>query len=335
MKVVSLFSGAGGMDLGFKEAGFDIILANDIYSYACETYQRNFGVKPIREDIRKVRRFPEADVLVACNPCQGFSLIGRRDENDERNLLYRQIFRALRIVKPKYLVVENVKGLRSLYGGKFLARMLSGFERAGYNAYWKLLNAQDYGVPQRRQRIIIVGVRRDLNVEYQFPAPTHGPGLKPYVTMRKSIADLPKPGAGEFFDNKNHWSFFYMSRNRRADWEQVSFTIQTNGEDIPLHPSSPPMKKVSRDRWKFTANARKYRRLSVRECARIQSFPDTFEFIGPLGSKYRLVGNAVPPQLARVIAESIKRLDEKKTASVARDPSAPNDERLMSLSQLS
>ncbi len=127
MKVVSLFSGAGGMDLGFSQAEFEIIFANDISVRACETYKKNLGLEPVNKDIRKIREFPKADVLIACNPCQGFSMIGKRDEGDKRNLLYREIFRCLRLVKPKYFVVENVKGLASLYKGKFSRRMLTGF----------------------------------------------------------------------------------------------------------------------------------------------------------------------------------------------------------------
>lgn len=311
MKVVSLFCGAGGMDLGFKQAGFDIIWANDIYKYACETYKKNFGIDVIHRDIRKIKVFPKADVLVACNPCQGFSMIGKRDEKDERNTLYRQIFRALRKIRPKYFVVENVSGLRHLYEGKFFKRMLCGFYNIGYWPAWQVVNAMDYGAPQSRERIIIVGVRKDLKVRYKFPPKTHGPGLKPYVTLRDSIGHLPAPQKGEYYSNQD-WHFFYMSRNRRADWDSVSFTIQTEGRNIPLHPSSPPMVKVGKDHWKFVGDASKYRRLSIRECARIQTFPDDFEFAGELGSQYKLIGNAVPPLLARRIAESIKSLEEKR-----------------------
>lgn len=300
------------MDLGFKQAGFKIIWANDIYKYACETYKKNFGLEPIRKDIRQIKSFPEADVLVACNPCQGFSMIGKRDENDERNLLYRQIFRALRKVKPKYFVMENVVGLKHLYGGKFFDRILCGFYGLGYWPTWKIINVKDYGVPQRRERIIIVGVRKDLQVRYNFPPITHGPTLKPYVTMREAIGDLPEPSKREYYSNLD-WHFFYMSRNRRASWEDVSFTIQTDGRNIPLHPSSPPMVRVGKDHWEFVEDALKYRRLCVRECARIQTFPDDFQFVGELGSQYRLIGNAVPPLLARRIAESIKSLEEKRT----------------------
>lgn len=298
------------MDLGFKQAGFQIIFANDISKRACETYKKNLGLEPVNQDVRKIKELPHADVLIACNPCQGFSIIGKREENDKRNLLYREIFRCLRLVKPKYLVVENVRGLASLYKGKFLNRMLRGFRRCGYKVYWQILDAKNYGVPQHRERIFIVGIRNDLKADYQFPEKSHGPSLKPYVTLKDAIGDLPKPKAKEYFHD-NYWPFFYMSRNRRPRWDSVSYTIQTMPCHIPLHPSCPPMKRVGKDKFKFTDSKKKYRRLSVRECARIQTFPDDFEFSGGLEMQYRLVGNAVPPLLARKIAESIKKLDRK------------------------
>lgn len=314
VKVVSLFSGAGGMDLGFKQAGFDIIYANDINQYACQAYEGYFKVKPVNADIRTVKSLPMADVLVACNPCQGFSLIGKRNENDHRNTLYRHIFRCLRLVKPKYFVVENVRGLASLYEGKFLKRMLAGFKRAGYIVQWEILDAKDYGVPQHRERIIIVGVREDLQVEFKFPAKTHG-GLLPYVTLRDKIWSMPPPTKDEYY-SRDDWPFFYMSRNRRADWDSVSYTIQAFYRHVPLHPGCPPMKFKKRDHFVFTANKKKYRRLSVRECARIQTFPDDFNFPGDLEVQYMLVGNAVPPLLARRIAESIKSLEEKRQQDI-------------------
>lgn len=316
MKVVSLFSGAGGMDLGFTQAGFEIIFANDTSVRACETYKKNLGLEPVNKDVRKIREFPRADVLIACNPCQGFSMIGKRDEGDKRNLLYREIFRCLRLVKPKYFVVENVKGLASLYKGKFLRRMLAGFRRCGYRVRWQILDAKDYGIPQHRERIFIIGVRKDLKVDYKFPDKTHGPRLQRCVTLKDAIGKLPKPKKNEYFHD-DYWPFFYMSRNRRADWNSVSYTIQAMAQHIPLHPSCPPMKRVGKDKFRFTESKKKYRRLSVRECARIQTFPDNFEFGGSLESQYRLVGNAVPPLLARKIAESIKSMEMKQPIAIA------------------
>ncbi|MDG6999104.1 MAG: DNA cytosine methyltransferase [Nitrososphaerota archaeon] len=308
MKVVSIFSGSGGTDLGFLEAGYEIIFANDINRIAVETYRTNLHVSPSLADIRAIKKLPKADVLVACNPCQGFSIIGKRDENDPRNALYKEIFRCLKLVKPKYFLIENVKGLAVLYNGKFLRRMLDGFRRYGYDVYYQILNAADYGVPQNRERIFIVGVMKSLRVEYEFPRNTHGANLLPHVTLRDAIGDLPEPRNGDYYNGRK-WSFFYMSRNRRADWASVSYTIQTTPRNIPLHPSCPPMKKIGKDKYVFTEASDRYRRLSIRECARIQTFPDDFEFIGGLEAKYRQIGNAVPPLLAKIIAESIKKMD--------------------------
>ena len=308
MNVVSLFSGCGGADLGFVQERFNIIFSNDNDLSACRIYEKNLGVKPIHDDIQNIKKFPKADVVIACNPCQGFSQIGMRDEDDSRNILYRQIFRCLQQSKPKYLISENVKGLITLYGGKFFRRMRQGFNRCGYKTKWKIINAKSFGVSQNRERVFIVGVRKDLKVDFNFPKPTHDGIQNPYVTLRQTIGNLPKPKSSEYYPSK-HWTFFYMSRNRRRGWDDVSYTIQTQGQYIPLHPSSPPMINRSLNEWVFS-DKNKSRRLSIMECARIQSFPDSFKFIGSLPEQYRAIGNAVPPLVARSIAKSIKQIDE-------------------------
>jgi len=275
----------------------------------------DFGLAPICKDVRKIDQFPHADIVIGCNPCQGFSFIGTRNIHDPRNYLYEEIARCLKSVRPKFFVTENVRGLLSLYKGSFFNLMLNDFVNAGYNVSWKMLDAKDYGVPQDRQRIFFVGVRKNLGFAYKFPAKTHGPGLRPYVTLKQAIGDLPPPKKGEFWDS-NRYSPFYMSRNRRRKWDQVSFTIQASGRHVPLHPSCPPMKKVGKDKWIFTDDVRKYRRLSVRECARIQTFPDNFEFEGSLRSRYRQIGNAVPPLLSLKIASSLNSIRTKQTVQI-------------------
>jgi DNA (cytosine-5)-methyltransferase 1 len=312
LDVVSLFSGAGGIDRGFIKAGHRIVWATDKSRDACASYEKNLHIKPLCKDIRKVDHFPQAEIVVGCNPCQGFSVIGTRDPEDYRNYLYKEIIRCLRQVRPKFFVTENVKGLKSLYAGRFFELMLKDFYDSGYSVTWRLLNAKDYGVPQDRERIFIVGVRKDLDFEYQFPYKTHGEGCLPYISLRKAIGDFPPPGKGEYWDD-SRFSFFYMSRNRRRSWNEVSFTIQASGRHAPLHPSSPPMKKMGTDRWTFTGTMDKYRRLSVRECACIQTFEGTDVFVGGLESQYVQVGNAVPPLLALRIAEGFDsfRLNQK------------------------
>ena len=303
MNVVSLFCGAGGMDSGFIQAGHKILWANDKNKDACATYERNLNLTPLCKDVKKVDHFPAAEIVVACNPCQGFSFIGSRNPDDERNYLYEEIVRCLKEVRPKFFVTENVKGLRSLYKGKFFRLMLSDFEDSGYNVTWRLLNAKDFGVPQDRERIFMVGVRQDLDFEYQYPEATHGPRRLPYVTLRRAIGGLPPPKKNEYWAD-DRFSFFYMSRNRRRGWGDVSFTIQASGRHVPLHPDSPTMEKVAKDVWVFRGNIKKCRRLSIRECARIQTFPDCYVFVGSLQSQYVQVGNGVPPLLSWKIASA-------------------------------
>ena len=303
MDVVSLFSGCGGTDLGFKNAGCNIIIASDSSESACEIYKNNFGFSPINCNIKKIKKFPNADILIGCYPCQGFSFYGNRNMDDPRNYLYLEFLRALKQVKPKYFVTENVKGLVFGYGKEIMNRMLKSYRRNGYRVYWKLIDAKWYGVPQDRERIFMVGIKSDLNKKYSFPEPTHGEGLKPYTTLKEAIGDLPEPKENEYWSGG--YSSHYMSRNRKREWNQTSFTIQTQGRHVPLHPSSPTPVKVHRDKYIFTDNGRETRRLSIRECARIQSFPDSFKFTSSITSNYKVIGNAVPPLLSEKFAESI------------------------------
>jgi len=309
MNVLSLFSGCGGMDLGFEQAGHKIIWVNDIDKSACDTYAKNFPIIPLRKKIQEVKDFPDADIVIGGYPCQGFSLAGNRDAFDKRNYLYLEFARVLKTVRPKFFVAENVKGVIVPFkSARAVDLMLQEFRSCGYNVTWQLLNAKDYGVPQDRERVFIVGVKKDLNVEYTFPKKTHGrPPLKPYVTLREAIGDLPEPKEGEYYDHTG-FSSRYMSRNRIRGWDEVSFTIQASGRHTPLHPSCPPMKKVGEDKWVFTDNVKKYRRLSVREIATIQTFPKSFVFCGSLSSQYKQIGNAVPPLLAKCIAGSLGTL---------------------------
>ena len=233
MEVVSLFSGCGGTDLGFEQAGHQIIWSNDSDNSACQTYELNFGLTPKKGDIKKQTEFPKAQLLVGCYPCQGFSVYGKRNLEDPRNYLYLEFIRALKQVKPKYFVTENVKGLMYGYGLSIYEEMIKEFRRVGYIPYKKLINAKDYGVPQDRERVFIVGVRDDLIQEYQFPEPTHGPGLSDYVSMRKAIGRMTKPK-----DDEVYWGSFsshYMSRNRKRRWDDVSYTIQASGRHAPIH----------------------------------------------------------------------------------------------------
>lgn len=304
MEVVSLFSGCGGIDLGFEKAGCQVIWANDISPNACETYSHNFGFNPIFGDIRRVKEFPKCDALVGCYPCQGFSVYGNRNPDDPRNYLYKEFVRALHQTKPKYFVAENVKGLLFGYGLNIFKEMLRRYKREGYDVYPKLINVKEYGIPQDRERVFIVGVRKDQNSAFSFPNPICGEGLKPYRTLKDALEDMPRPRLGEIYDLG--YSSHYLSRNRKRGWDEVSFTIQACGRHVPLHPSGGKMVYVSKD--KFRLGKAPNRRLSYKECAAIQSFPRKFDFFGSLSSKYKQIGNAVPPKIAEQIANSLMDL---------------------------
>ncbi|MER1986410.1 MAG: DNA cytosine methyltransferase [Solibacillus sp.] len=339
--ILSLFSGCGGLDLGFELAGlaaiigeteaisafarretyenlraqslFHKIYSNDIFKEANETYALNFSNKHFQHqlDIRQVHHFPRADIVIGGFPCVGYSHAGLRLIDDERNFLYIHFIRAITQAKPAIFVAENVKGMLTLGKGEVIRQISEDFAAAGYRVQYKLLNARDYGVPQLRERVFIVGVREDLVFDYQYPAPTHGEELLPYVTLRDAIGDLAK-APGPYFTGT--YSSIYMSRNRKKRWDEQSFTIQASGRQAPLHPGGLPMEKIGKDAWQFAAGDTP-RRLSVKEIARIQTFPDWYVFSdggnedvqenNRLDKQYKQIGNAVPVLLAKAVATPI------------------------------
>lgn len=360
--LLSLFSGCGGLDLGFELAGlkavkgkfvmeaafddktvfdaniknnvFNIIYANDIFDEARETYAQNAGryIYMDKSDIRKIKEFPKADIVLGGFPCPGFSEAGPRLVDDKRNFLYLHFIRCLMQSKPKIFVAENVKGMMTLGKGEVFKQIIQDFAAAGYKVYHKLLNSAEYGVPQVRERVILVGVRNDINFEYIYPEPTHGydiDGLKEVVTLRDAIGDL-EDNPGDYFTGS--YSSIFMSRNRKKLWSQPSFTIQASGRQAPIHPKGKPMIRVGKDKYIFSDGEENNRRLSVREIARIQTFPDWYEFSRGLKKRnenakinlvYKQIGNAVPVKLALAIAEPIaefaKEQLEKKKESVNND----------------
>lgn len=342
--VISLFCGAGGLDLGVELAGLDCIFgeettneylktkesfdsirdkgvfhhvySNDFFKEALETYKLNFPDKVFinNNDIKKVKEFPKGEIVLGGFPCPGFSEAGPRLVDDPRNFLYIHFIRCLTQVQPKFFIAENVKGMLTLGKGEVFRQIKQDFEAAGYRVYHKLVNSRDYGVPQLRERVFLVGVRKDIEFEYGFPSPTHGEGfpLKPYVTLRDAIGDLEE-NPGEYFTGS--YSTIFMSRNRKKNWEDQSFTIQASGRQAPIHPGGLPMKKIEKDKWIFTDGEENNRRLSIKEIARIQTFPDWYKFSqgnntkmsknGRLDKVYKQIGNAVPVELARAIAKPI------------------------------
>lgn len=339
---VGLFSGCGGLDLGFELAGlsaaigeekalaafkdkqtynslreqsiFHTIYTNDMFTEANETYKLNFPEHVVqhKKDIRKVANFPICNLMLGGFPCPGFSEAGPRLIDDERNFLYIHYIRALMQTKPDFFVAENVKGMMTLGKGEVVKQIVEDFASAGYKVKYQLVNARDYGVPQLRERVFIVGVRQDIDFEYDFPEVTHGisEGLKPYVTLRDAIGDLEQ-NPGPYFTGS--YSSIYMSRNRKKSWEDQSFTIQASGRQAPIHPGGEPMNKLGKNEWEFQGEHN--RRLSIKEIARIQTFPDWYEFSygnsktknenGRLDKVYKQIGNAVPVLLAKAIAQPI------------------------------
>jgi DNA (cytosine-5)-methyltransferase 1 len=303
---VSLFTGCGGSDKGLSGAGFEVLMANDILPYAKEVYEANSPETDYRLcDVSTIKSFPKADVLAGCYPCQGFSQGGARDPVRTINYLYREFDRALRKVRPKAFIVENVSGMNRADFCHLLDNQLVRFRLAGYSVSWAILNACDYGVAQERQRIFIVGIRSSLGVEYSFPEPTHGPGRKRLCATQKDVIDgMPEWPKGEFCEDEFHW--YYLSRNRYRSWNEPSKTIVSKMRHMPLHPSSPRLVRINTDKWKF-ANDNPARRLSYREAARLQGFPRNFSFpdTATLGMRYRVVGNAVPPPLFKAVARAL------------------------------
>ena len=307
---ISLFSGCGGSDYALRKAGFDVIWANDIWEVACQTYSDNIPDAKIEVgDIADFDRFPDAQLVVGCYPCQGYSQGGRRDPSESINFLYRQFDRALRLVRPKAFVVENVNGMAYGANRKLLENQLCRFRLAGYRVVWQVLNAKDYGVAQNRRRVFLVGVRSDIPATYVFPPPSHGPkGRANYVRQKDVIAGMPKWPEGEFNNETFHW--YYLSRNRRHGWNEQSPCILGHWRHVPLHPMSPPLKRIDTDHWRFSSSGRA-RRLSYRECAALQGFPPNFVWKrGTVRERFQMIGNAVPPPLFSAVLHGLEGLWE-------------------------
>ena len=313
LTAVSLFSGCGGFDWGVHRAGVEIIFANDIDPHAAAAYKGIFPkVDFILDDICNICEFPKADILIGCYPCTGFSVASRRrwrnsGERDLRkrsdNFLYEQFLRALSQVQPKYLFVENVRGMLSAEKGWFLRQQTDGFDSLGYEVKYKLMSAAEFGVSQSRQRVFIVGVRKDIqNFEYSFPKPTHGPKESHnYMVLQDAIGDMKEWPVGEFFDYKFHGH--YLTRNRKRGWQELSYTIVADCRHVPLHPIGEPMKYIKKDTWALQGKFN--RRLSWGESARIQGLPENAIPSGTLDDKYRVIGNAVPPAFGTALVKPI------------------------------
>lgn len=324
MKIVSFFAGAGGLDLGFEKAGFDVIWANEYDKDIWATYKKNHPTTFLdRRSITDINssQVPDCDGIIGGPPCQSWSAAGSaRGIQDKRGQLFYDFIRILRDKQPKFFLAENVSGMLISKHNEALNEIKKLFKNAGigYDLSFKMLNAQDYNVPQTRKRVFFIGIRRDLDFKFQFPEIKYNP-----ITLRDAIGDLEKytvlPEKNKSNKDKclfpNHeymtgdFSSMYMSRNRVRSWDEQSFTIQAGARHAPIHPQAPKMVLVDVDKRIFVKGSEHlYRRLSVRECARIQTFPDDFIFeYDKIAAGYKMIGNAVPVNMAYFLAKEIKR----------------------------
>lgn len=328
MKVVSLFAGCGGLDLGFEQAGFDVIWANEFDSSIHETYRLNHPHTVLNtSDIRTIRGtdVPNCDGIIGGPPCQAWSEGGKQKGlDDPRGRLFLDYIRIVADKRPKFFVIENVRGILEEQHQKSLDVFLKQLSDCGYNITYELLNAADYKIPQDRFRVFFVGIRTDIRNKFCFPeATTTTP-----ITLRQAIGDItevPRPFfrntvETENIERANHdvytgtYDSKYMSRNRVRSWNELSFTIQAQAKNIPQHPQAPKMIYNSASSRTFAKGYEQlYRRLSVRECARIQTFPDSFKIrYSRIEDGYKMIGNAVPPRLAYNIAKEIANVFSKE-----------------------
>jgi len=311
--IISLFAGAGGMDMGFEKAGFKTIWANDSDKTVIPSYRSFFPHAAF--DSRSIRdipgsEIPKADGVIGGPPCQCWSIAGcRRGIDDPRGQLFYDYIRVVHHVQPLFFVAENVSGLLQRKNRHFFNRLLRMMEEEGYAVTWKLVNAHYYGVPQDRLRVFMVGYHHSLGKRFVFPAPL---SFRP--TLKNAIFDLRKLKIGKTQKIKNHeisrshYSSVFMSGNRVRSWDEPSFTILASSH-TPIHPQAPRMVPTGQGRRRKFAPGYEhlYRRLTVRECARIQTFPDTCRFLyRSVRNGYKMVGNAVPVELAFHIAKAIK-----------------------------
>lgn len=328
-KVISLFSGCGGLDLGieggfsylgkyYDKNPFKIIWANDINEKATKTQKLNFkDLDVVCGDITKilngtqnnqlnfledVNTLPQhADVVIGGFPCQDFSLAGKRQGlSVERGKLYQSMAKVIEIVKPKVFLAENVKGLISWENGLAIKTIVEDFSKLGYNVAFKLFNTADYGVPQTRERVIIVGIRKDIDKNIEWPKPTHSAtdqNLLPWVTIQDAIHDLE--------DDEKHKSL------PNYGYSKAKFCPGKQGNTITkANKPAPTMRAEHHGNIEF--HYLLPRRLSAREAARIQSFPDNFVFVQSTTDAYRQIGNAVAPVFAWHMAQMLKNILEEK-----------------------
>ncbi len=363
--IVDIFSSAGGISLGFQDGGGEVVVAVELCTKSAATYGHNFpAVGIISRDIRTVEQTEIANILnkrintvfsiIGGPPCQGFSESNKRTRSleNEKNHLHLEFLRFVKDLQPRWFVMENVEGLTTFANGKILKDIIEVAKRLGYNPQYKILNAADFGVPQHRHRVFIIG--NNVGIDYKFPEPTYGDGKKPYITVKQAIGDLPiiENGASEDYfgyrlygntlskyqkemrANKNGTgkvqgnlvtrnSDLIIERYKHIkpgqNWEAIPEELMGNYTDRTRCHSGiyyrlkwdEPARTIGNYRKNMLIHPEQDRGLSVREAARLQSFPDDFEFKGSIGFQQQQVADAVPPLLAKAVAKSILDAERK------------------------
>ena len=313
LKVASLFCGCGGTDVGllgdfdflgkhYESNGMEIVYANDIDDNACNIFKENFGITPDNRDIREVKseEIPEFDILTGGFPCQSFSIIAQNPKRlgvkDERGKLFFEMCRILRERQPKCFIAENVKGILTANKKSAFPLILKEFEESGYDVQYRILNSANYGVPQKRERVIIVGFRKDLNIDFSFPD-VEIEDENNFAPLKKVIEK--KVDEKYFFSERAVAGMMKkresMNKGRAQDMNKPCNTVGAHLAKVSLNSTDPVLMEGKR-----------YRRFTPREVARIQSFPDDFELVGSEAAQYRALGNAIPPVMFWYVAKSVK-----------------------------
>lgn len=314
LKVASLFCGCGGTDVGllgnfdflgkyYNSNSMEIVYANDIDDNACKIFKENFGITPDNRDIREVKteEIPEFDILTGGFPCQSFSIVAQNPKRlgvkDERGKLFFEMCRILRGRQPKCFIAENVKGILTANKRSAFPLILKEFEESGYDVQYQILNSADYGVPQKRERVIIVGFRKDLNITFSFPEAEIEDETK--YTPLKTVIEK-RVDEKYFFSERAVAGMMKkresMNKGRAQDINKPCNTVGAHLAKVSLNSTDPVLMEGER-----------YRRFTPREVARIQSFPDDFELVGSEAAQYRALGNAIPPVMFWYVAKAVSK----------------------------
>lgn len=335
MKIIDLFCGIGGLSLGFEQAGFEVVSAVDMWADAVKTYNHNRNekvAKVISVEDYNVKVLPtiiankKITGIIGGPPCQGFSTVGKREVEDPRNKMYLEFYKAVKLVNPDFFLIENVKGMLTLNKGAFVKDLLKRFgeDGLGYTISYQLLNAADYGIPQNRYRVFYVGIK---NKKFVFPKP-----LDYKLTAKDGIGDLEGATQEKYgCEPQNDYQKNMRGNVKRPINQDYTIHTEKTISIISQVPDGGNIRDLPPEIWHVRKYNKAFERMgtfkpsntidtghrnyfhysepripTVRESARLQSFPDSFEILGTRGSQYKQVGNAVPPMLAKVIAEQIK-----------------------------